>query len=60
METVRQPHDRFCKSSIAADLLKAHLPPELFKRLDLNTLHLTDKSLSLPKLREMHCDMVHF
>lgn len=44
---------------IAVDFLKSHLPPGLYQRLDLNTLYLTDKSLGMSELREMHCDIVY-
>src|SRR5260364_143567 len=59
-----QPHDKYFKASlkerqIAVDFLKSHLQPGLYQRLDLSTLHLTDKSLGMSELREIHCDIVY-
>ena len=59
-----QPHDKFFKVSvkekaIVESFLKAHLPATTYQRLDLTTLALTEKSLSLPGLQEMHCDLVY-
>ncbi len=64
MTLLHQPHDRLFKDSlkekpVAVDFLQAHLPPEIFKRLDLNTLQLTDKSLLTPDLVEIHSDVVY-
>ncbi len=64
MAQIHQIHDKFFKRSlkekrIAVDFLGAHLPPTLFQRLDIKTLSLTDKSLVLPKLREVHCDVIY-
>ncbi len=64
MEQIHQIHDKFFKRSlkkkrIAVDFLHAHLPPALFRRLDIESLSLTDKSLVLPKLREIHCDIAY-
>src|SRR5260364_132605 len=58
------PHDKYFKASlkerqIVVDFLKSHLQPGLYQCLDLSTLHLTDKSLGMPELREMHCDIVY-
>src|SRR5260364_5867 len=64
MSISHQPHDKYFKASlkerqIAVDFLKSHLQPGLYQRLDLSTLHLTDKSLGMSELREMHCDIVY-
>ncbi len=64
MTQIHQIHDKFFKCSlkekrIAVDFLHAHLPPALFQRLDIESLSLTDKSLVLPKLREIHCDIAY-
>src|SRR5260363_1145 len=64
MAISHQPHDKYFKASlkerqIAVDFLKSHLQPGLYQCLDLSTLHLTDKSLGMPELREMHCDIVY-
>ncbi len=64
MTLTHQPHDKFFKASlkerqIAVDFLKAYLPAEIYQRLDLNTLQLIDKSLSMPALKEMHSDIVY-
>ncbi len=63
-QQIHQIHDKFFKRSlkekrIAVDFLRAHLAPALFQRLDKETLTLTDKSLVLPKLRELHCDIIY-
>ncbi len=64
MAMIHHIHDKFFRRSlkekrIAVDFLHAHLPPELYQRLDTETLTLTDKSLVLPQLREIHCDIVY-
>ncbi len=64
MALLHQPHDRLFKDSlkekpIAVDFFKAHLPPQIFKRLDLSTLQLTDKSLLTPELKEIHSDIIY-
>ncbi len=64
MAMIHHIHDKFFKRSlkekrIAVDFLQAHLPLALYQRLNTETLTLTDKSLVLPQLRELHCDIVY-
>src|SRR5260363_339450 len=64
MSISHQPHDKYFKASlkerqIAVDFLKSHLQPDLYQRLDLSTLHLTDKSLHTPDFVEIHSDIVY-
>lgn len=62
--TIHQPFDKLFKVSlsekkVAISYLKAHLPAEIFKRINIDTLELTDKSFILPKFREIHSDIVY-
>ena len=62
--TIHQPFDKLFKISlsekkVAIAYLKAHLPTEIFKRINIDTLELTDKSFILPKFREIHSDIVY-
>ncbi|WP_143549462.1 Rpn family recombination-promoting nuclease/putative transposase, partial [Rickettsiella grylli] len=46
--TIHHPHDKFFKRNlkekkIAIDFLKAYLPQEIYKVIDINTLQLTEK-----------------
>ncbi len=64
MSLLHQPHDLLFKDSlkekpIAVAFLKAHLPAELYQKLNFNTLQLTDKSLLTPEMQEIHCDVVY-
>jgi predicted transposase/invertase (TIGR01784 family) len=61
---IHQRHDKLVKRSfdeknIAIDFLKAHLLPDVYRRIDINTLELTDKSFVLPEFREIHSDVVY-
>jgi len=62
--TIHQPFDKLFKVSltekkVAISYLKAHVPTEIYKRININTLELTDKSFILPKFREVHSDIVY-
>ncbi|WP_010597597.1 Rpn family recombination-promoting nuclease/putative transposase [Rickettsiella massiliensis] len=62
--TIHQPFDKLFKVSlsekkVAISYLKTHLPAEIFQRINLDTLELTDKSFILPKFREIHSDIVY-
>ena len=62
--TVHQPFDKLFKVSlsekkVAISYLKAHVPAEIYKRINIDTLELTDKSFILPKFREIHSDIVY-
>ncbi len=59
-----QPFDKLFKVSlsekkVAISYLKAHVPAEIYKRINIDTLALTDKSFILPKFREVHSDIVY-
>ncbi len=62
--TIHQPHDKYFKRNlkekkVAIDVLKSYLEPELFKKIDLNSLALTEKSFVVPQLREIHSDIIY-
>lgn len=62
--TIHHPHDKFFKRNlkekkIAIDFLKAYLPQDLYKVLDINTLQLTEKSFIVPELKEIHSDIIY-
>lgn len=62
--TIPQAHDKLFKVSltekqVAIDYLKSHIPVEIYKHININTLELTDKSFILPKFREIHSDIVY-
>ncbi|BBO60302.1 Rpn family recombination-promoting nuclease/putative transposase [Mycoavidus sp. B2-EB] len=64
MSHILQPHDKFFKGSlkekpVALDFLKAHLPANVYQKLDLNTLRTVDKSYITDELREIHSDIVY-
>ena len=61
---LHQPHDSFAKKAlsklaVAKDLLKAHLSPELVRRIDWNTLRITNKSYVTEQLNQLHSDVVY-
>ena len=47
------------EKQVAIDYLKSHVPAEIYKSININTLELTDKSFILPKFREIHSDIVY-
>ncbi|WP_218813577.1 Rpn family recombination-promoting nuclease/putative transposase [Rickettsiella endosymbiont of Dermanyssus gallinae] len=62
--TIHQPFDKLFKISltekkVAISYLKARVPAEIYKRININTLELTDKSFILPKFRQIHSDIVY-
>jgi predicted transposase/invertase (TIGR01784 family) len=62
--TIYHSHDRFFKRSlkekkIAIDFLKAHLPPDIYSSIDINSLQLTEKSFVIPELKEIHSDIIY-
>ena len=62
--TIHHPHDKFFKRNlkekkIAIDFLKAYLPQEIYKIIDINTLQLTEKSFIVPELKEIHSDIIY-
>ena len=59
-----QPHDAFFRKGlanleVAKDLLKAHLPKKIVRRIDWSTLKLTNKSFVKEHLRQLHSDVVY-
>ncbi|MGA7535758.1 MAG: Rpn family recombination-promoting nuclease/putative transposase [Candidatus Rickettsiella isopodorum] len=40
------------------DFLKSYLAPQLYKKIDINSLPLTEKSFIVPQLREIHSDVI--
>ncbi|MES2998001.1 MAG: Rpn family recombination-promoting nuclease/putative transposase [Pseudomonadota bacterium] len=61
---IHQPHDKFFKRNlkekrVAIDFLKTYLDPELYKKIDIDSLQLTEKSFIVPELREIHSDIIY-
>jgi predicted transposase/invertase (TIGR01784 family) len=61
---VHTPHDLLAKMSlkdiaIAKDFLKAHLPAHIQKRIDFDTLILTDGEFVSPKFTKIQSDVVY-
>ena len=61
---VHTPHDLLAKMSlkdiaIAKDFLKAHLPTHIQKRIDFDTLILTDGEFVSPKFTKIQSDVVY-
>jgi predicted transposase/invertase (TIGR01784 family) len=62
-QEINNPHDLFLKATLNSpkaihDFFHAHLPPTLLKKIDLNTIQLTDKSYVSSLLKEFHNDLV--
>ncbi|MHA7877658.1 MAG: Rpn family recombination-promoting nuclease/putative transposase, partial [Bacteroidota bacterium] len=62
--TIHTPHDGFFKhalldSTVAKDLLKAHVSPAITQRIQWNTLKLSNKSYTNQKLAQSHSDVVY-
>ncbi|WP_339050828.1 Rpn family recombination-promoting nuclease/putative transposase [Rickettsiella endosymbiont of Xylota segnis] len=62
--TIHQPHDKFFKRNlkdkrVAIDFLKSYLAPQLYNKIDINSLQLTEKSFIVPQLREIHSDVIY-
>ena len=61
---IQHPHDSFIRRSltsiqVARDLLKAHLAPDMTKRINWDTLQLTNKSFVKDKLTQLHTDVLY-
>jgi predicted transposase/invertase (TIGR01784 family) len=61
---LHNPHDSLFKRAlanleVAKDLLQAHLAPEIVKRIDWNSIQLTNKSFVDEKLAHLHSDVVY-
>lgn len=64
MTPIHKPFDKLFKVSltekkVAIDYLQSHVPAEIYKHINIDTLELTDKSFILPKFREIHSDVVY-
>lgn len=62
--SIYQPHDKLFKLSltekkVAIAYLKAHVPQDIYKHININTLELSDKSFVLSKFREIYSDIVY-
>jgi predicted transposase/invertase (TIGR01784 family) len=61
---IHNPHDSFFKHVLsnltaAKDFIQAHFDPEITKRLQWDTLRLSNKSYIDEKLKHLHSDMVY-
>ena len=61
---IHQPHDKFFKRNlkekrIAIDFLKSYCLPDIYKKIDIDSLQLTEKSFIVPELREIHSDVIY-
>lgn len=61
---ISTPNDLFFKANfknlaIAKDFLKVHLPEDIQKRLDFNSLKATDKEFVTPELKKLQSDFVY-
>lgn len=41
------------------NFLKSYVTPQLYKKIDINSLQLTEKSFIVPQLREIHSDVIY-
>jgi predicted transposase/invertase (TIGR01784 family) len=60
---IKNPHDLLVKATLSDPLAmqefaKAHFPADTLKRIDSNSLHLTNKSYVADELKEFHTDLV--
>jgi predicted transposase YdaD len=60
---ISNPHDLLVKATLSDPLsmqefAKAHFPADTLKRMDLHSLHLTNKSYVADELKEFHTDLV--
>ena len=61
---IHQPHDKYTKSvisrvDVAKSLIQSHLSPDLVKRIDIDSLQLTNKSFISEELQQIHSDVVY-
>src|SRR5688572_1474284 len=61
---IHQPHDSFVKYilsdiEIARELIKVHMPADIVKRADWESLQLTNRSLVTEELKQYHSDVVY-
>ena len=61
---IHHPHDKYFKQSlknkkVAIDFLKTYLPSNIYQKIDIHSLQLTEKSFIVPQLREIHSDIIY-
>ena len=61
---VHQPHDKLARKAlsdiiVAKELIQKHLPPELVKRIDIDSVQLTNKSFVSEEMKELHSDVIY-
>ena len=62
--TLHQPHDKYFKRNlkevkVAIDFLKTYLQADIYNKIDISTLQLSEKSFIVPQLREIHSDVIY-
>ena len=61
---ISQPHDKFARRAlsdiiVAKELIQKHLPQELVKRIDIDSVQLTNKSFVSEEMKELHSDVIY-
>lgn len=61
---VHHPHDSYIRRmlsdmEVAKSLMKSHLPPDIVKRIDWESVQLTDKSFVSEDLQQFHSDIIY-
>lgn len=61
---ISQPHDKYAKSILsrveeAKSLIQSRFPQELVKRIDMNSLQLTNKSFVSEEMKAFHSDVIY-
>ena len=61
---IYQPHDSYIKAilsdiSLAKSLMEAHLPTAIVKRIEWDSVQLTNKSFVSEELKQFHSDVVY-
>ena len=61
---ISQPHDKFARRAlsdiiVAKELIQKHLPPELVKRIDIDSVQLTNKSFISEAMQQLHSDVIY-
>lgn len=61
---IYHPHDKYTKSmlsqvEVAKSLIQSHLPSDIVKRIDMDSIQLTNKSFISEELQDMHSDVVY-
>ena len=63
-QELHHPHDKFARKalsdiSVAKELITKHLPPAIVKRIDIDTIQLTNKSFVNENLKNYHSDVLY-